>query len=61
MEEGEKVKQLEQRWEVQSDKASGTITSRYDGTVKKLHCEIEETAYVGSPLVDIELSEGAHG
>ena len=40
--------------EVQSDKASVTITSRYDGIIKKLHYEVDDTAFVGKPLVDIE-------
>lgn len=42
---------------MQSDKASVTITSRYDGVVKKLHCEIDQMAKVGSPLIDIEVEE----
>ena len=29
-------------FQVQSDKASVTITSRYDGVVKKLHFDIEQ-------------------
>uniref|UniRef100_A0A8C4Q6B7 dihydrolipoyllysine-residue (2-methylpropanoyl)transferase n=1 Tax=Eptatretus burgeri TaxID=7764 RepID=A0A8C4Q6B7_EPTBU len=38
----------------QSDKASVTITSRYDGVVKRLYYAPEATAYVGRPLLDIE-------
>lgn len=61
VEEGDHVSQFDQICEVQSDKASVTITSRYDGVVKKKHYKIDETALVGDPLVDIELGEGAHG
>ncbi|XP_057664884.1 lipoamide acyltransferase component of branched-chain alpha-keto acid dehydrogenase complex, mitochondrial [Diorhabda carinulata] len=52
--EGDKVSQFDDICEVQSDKASVTITSRYDGVISKLHYNIDETAYVGRPLVDIE-------
>ncbi|EFA11496.1 lipoamide acyltransferase component of branched-chain alpha-keto acid dehydrogenase complex, mitochondrial [Tribolium castaneum] len=51
---GDKVSQFDEICEVQSDKASVTITSRYDGVIKKLHYKIDEIASVGKPLVDIE-------
>lgn len=55
---GDKVAQFDQICEVQSDKASVTITSRFDGIVKKLHYEIDEIAQTGDALVDIEVDDG---
>lgn len=44
--------------EVQSDKASVEITSRYSGVIKKLHYQANDMARVGQPLVDIDVDEG---
>ncbi|XP_018018626.1 lipoamide acyltransferase component of branched-chain alpha-keto acid dehydrogenase complex, mitochondrial-like [Hyalella azteca] len=55
--EGDKVAQFDNICEVQSDKASVTITSRYDGTVAKLHYQVDDTAYVGKPLIAIEVNK----
>lgn len=54
---GDTVEQFENLCEVQSDKASVTITSRYDGKIIKLHHTIDEIALVGSPLLDFEVQE----
>lgn len=54
---GDKVNQFDSICEVQSDKASVTITSRYDGVVRKLYHEVDGTCKVGSPLVDIEIAD----
>jgi len=54
---GDQIHQFDKICEVQSDKASVEITSRFDGIVKKLHHEVGEMAKVGKPLIDIDVPD----
>ncbi|KRZ31361.1 Lipoamide acyltransferase component of branched-chain alpha-keto acid dehydrogenase complex, mitochondrial [Trichinella pseudospiralis] len=56
---GDQIQEFENLCDVQSDKASVTITSRFSGTVRRLYCEVEEIVPVGSPLLDIEAEDGS--
>merc|ERR1719474_2300500 len=51
---GDKVAQFDNICEVQSDKASVTITSKYDGVVTKLYYAVDDIAQTGDPLVEVE-------
>ncbi|CAN8003743.1 unnamed protein product, partial [Ixodes hexagonus] len=53
---GDTVNQFDSICEVQSDKASVTITSRFDGRIVKLYHEVDGVCKVGSTLVDIEIA-----
>ncbi|KAI9679038.1 MAG: hypothetical protein M1829_001708 [Trizodia sp. TS-e1964] len=54
-----RVEEFDPLCEVQSDKASVEITSRYGGVIKKLHYEAGQMAAVGKPLLDIETPDAA--
>ncbi|KAG5367740.1 Lipoamide acyltransferase component of branched-chain alpha-keto acid dehydrogenase complex [Yarrowia sp. C11] len=58
VEPGARINEFDQICEVQSDKASVEITSRYAGVVKKLHYDAGDMALVGKPLVDIDTGDG---
>ncbi|KAK0730657.1 2-oxoacid dehydrogenases acyltransferase-domain-containing protein [Lasiosphaeris hirsuta] len=59
VEPGARVEEFSPLCEVQSDKASVEITSRFAGVVKKLHYDAGEMAKVGKPFVDIDLEGDA--
>lgn len=50
-----RVEEFSPLCEVQSDKASVEITSRFAGVVKKLYYDAGEMATVGKPFVDIDI------
>ena len=54
---GDEVAQFDNICEVQSDKATVTITCRYDGIVRAIHFQEEDVCRVGQALVDIEVSD----
>ncbi|KAK6865629.1 hypothetical protein PG995_002157 [Apiospora arundinis] len=54
-----RVEEFSPLCEVQSDKASVEITSRFSGVVKKLHYEAGDMAKVGKPFVDIDIQGDA--
>ncbi|XP_076634791.1 dihydrolipoamide branched chain transacylase E2 isoform X2 [Colletes latitarsis] len=58
---GDRVSQFDNICEVQSDKASVTITSRYDGLIKTLHYKVDDVALIGDSLLDIELDDDNNG
>jgi len=55
--EGDTIKSFDRICEVQSDKATVEITSRYDGKVAAIHHTEGSIVKVGSVLVDIHTSE----
>ena len=58
MEPGDRVAQFDRVCEVQSDKATVEITSRFDGIVDSLNGQVGDMLSVGSPLLHIAV-EGA--
>ncbi|KAJ4418501.1 hypothetical protein N0V85_001410 [Neurospora sp. IMI 360204] len=58
VEPGARVEEFSQLCEVQSDKASVEITSRFAGVVKKLYYDAGEMAKVGKPFIDIDVEGG---
>ncbi|OMH86303.1 Lipoamide acyltransferase component of branched-chain alpha-keto acid dehydrogenase complex, mitocho [Zancudomyces culisetae] len=52
---GDRVSEFDKICEVQSDKATVDITSRFEGVIKRLCYAENELAHVGKPLVEIEV------
>ncbi|KAI9903083.1 hypothetical protein N3K66_002435 [Trichothecium roseum] len=59
VEPGATVEEFSPLCEVQSDKASVEITSRFTGTVKRLYYDAGDMARVGKPFVDIDIQGDA--
>ncbi|KAL2421148.1 Lipoamide acyltransferase [Exophiala dermatitidis] len=59
VEEGAPIEEWSPLCEVQSDKASVEITSKYTGIIKKIYHGQDDVVQVGEPIVDIEVEDGA--
>ena len=53
--EGDVIDEFDEICEVQSDKATVTITSRYAGKITQVHYEAGDLAAVGKPLISIDV------
>eukprot|EP01067_Filipodium_phascolosomae_P009572 Filipodium_phascolosomae@DN862_c0_g1_i1.p1 len=58
---GDTVQEMDEICEVQSDKSNATITSRYDGILRKWYNQTGETIKIGSPLCDMEVAAELDG
>ncbi|KAJ5297649.1 hypothetical protein PENANT_c005G01287 [Penicillium antarcticum] len=60
VEEGAHIEEWKPLCQYQSDKAVDDITSRYEGVIKKLHFEADDTVPTGRALCDIEVEDGKY-
>ncbi|KAL1964688.1 hypothetical protein VTN77DRAFT_6714 [Rasamsonia byssochlamydoides] len=60
VEEGAHVEEWKPLCQYQSDKAVDDITSRYEGVIKKLHFQADDTVPTGKALCDIEVEDGKY-
>lgn len=58
--ENDQVRQFDTLCEVQSDKATVEITSRYDGRITRLCANVGDMVQVGSPLLFIDVTGEEH-
>jgi len=58
---GDTISMFDKVCEVQSDKATVDISSKYDGVVNELHYQVGDMARVGSPLMTMTVSGGEDG
>jgi len=54
---GDTIQAFDKICEVQTDKATDQITSPFDGKVVKLYAEVGGVAKVGTPLMDVEVTD----
>ncbi|KAL3464733.1 2-oxoacid dehydrogenases acyltransferase-domain-containing protein [Aspergillus heterothallicus] len=60
VEEGARVEEWKPLCQYQSDKAVDDITSRYEGVVKRLHFQADDTVPTGRALCDIEVEDAKY-
>ncbi|KAL4920214.1 2-oxoacid dehydrogenases acyltransferase-domain-containing protein [Aspergillus aurantiobrunneus] len=60
VEEGARIEEWNPLCQYQSDKAVDDITSRYEGIVKKLHFQADDTVPTGRALCDIEVDDAKY-
>ncbi|KAL1877761.1 hypothetical protein Plec18167_004730 [Paecilomyces lecythidis] len=60
VEEGAHVEEWKPLCQYQSDKAVDDITSRYEGVIKKLHFQADDTVPTGKALCDIEVDDAKY-
>jgi 2-oxoisovalerate dehydrogenase E2 component (dihydrolipoyl transacylase) len=57
---GDQIDEFDSVCELQSDKATVEVTSRFKGVVTKIYYKVGELAKVGNPLIDIDTGDSAH-
>ncbi|WEW60704.1 2-oxoacid dehydrogenase acyltransferase [Emydomyces testavorans] len=60
VEEGARIEEWKPLCQYQSDKAVDDITSRYEGVIKKLHFQADDTVPTGMALCDIEVDDAQY-
>ncbi|PGH18568.1 hypothetical protein AJ79_00347 [Helicocarpus griseus UAMH5409] len=60
VQEGAKIEEWKPLCQYQSDKAVDDITSRYEGVIKKLHFQADDTVPTGMALCDIDVDDAQY-